>query len=475
MGDIAAAVGGGERSRERWNERGATDVGARTAKTRCYTSRAAAWPRSPAQHPDFMNEHAAIPQDVRRALAASEGGGRWLRRLLALGVVAALVGGGLVYRAKHRPVPPAHYLTAVPSTGDVAEKVQATGAVQPILQVNVGSQVNGRIAKVHVDFNSVVTKGMVLAEIDPVQYGAQVNQVTAQVLAQRAQLESSKANLAAAKVAFERTERLHQQGLASKGELDTTRGQYEVARANASAAEAQIGAIQAQLQQSQTNVGWTRIYSPVDGVVVSRSIDPGATVVASFQAPVLFVIAQDLRRMRVMADVDEADVGKLKEGMDADAVVDAFPGESFKGKVQQVRFSPNNVQGVVTYSAVVEVENPGEKLRPGMTATVTVKTKEARGAVRVPNAALRYKPTPPLGPNGKPIPQPLEAPLAKGTGRIFVLVDDKPGEEKTEPRIVEIGVTDGINTEVTSALALGTKLVTDEVDDPEKKKKGKPF
>jgi len=422
-----------------------------------------------------MTERAAITEDVRRAIAAEEGGRRWLRRAAALGVVAVLVGGGLVFRAKNRPPPPARYVTAQPSNGDVAEKVQATGAVQPVLQVNVGSQVNGRVAKVQVDFNSVVKKGDILAEIDPIQYGAQVTQGNAQVAAQKANLESSKANAAASKIAFERTQRLFQQGLASKGELDTANGQYEVAKAQVSAAEAQIGAIQAQLAQSQTNVGWTKIYSPVDGVVVSRSIDPGATVVASFQAPVLFVIAQDLRKMRVMADVDEADVGKLKEQMEADAVVDAFPGESFRGRVQQVRYSPNNVQGVVTYSAVVEVDNPEEKLRPGMTATVTIKTKEVKSALRVPNAALRFKPSPPMGPNGKPIPQPPEPPLVKGTGRVYVMTSEKLGDEKSEAKIIQIGVTDGLNTEVTGGLLPGAKIVTDEVDDPEKKKKGKPF
>lgn len=422
-----------------------------------------------------MTERAAITEDVRRAIAAEEGGRRWLRRAAALGVVAVLVGGGLVFRAKNRPPPPARYVTAQPSNGDVAEKVQATGAVQPVLQVNVGSQVNGRVAKVQVDFNSVVKKGDILAEIDPIQYGAQVTQGNAQVAAQKANLESSKANATASKIAFERTQRLFQQGLASKGELDTANGQYEVAKAQVSAAEAQIGAIQAQLAQSQTNVGWTKIYSPVDGVVVSRSIDPGATVVASFQAPVLFVIAQDLRKMRVMADVDEADVGKLKEQMEADAVVDAFPGESFRGRVQQVRYSPNNVQGVVTYSAVVEVDNPEEKLRPGMTATVTIKTKEVKSALRVPNAALRFKPSPPMGPNGKPIPQPPEPPLVKGTGRVYVMTSEKLGDEKSEAKIIQIGVTDGLNTEVIGGLLPGAKIVTDEVDDPEKKKKGKPF
>lgn len=422
-----------------------------------------------------MTERAAITQDVRRALAAEEGGRRWLRRGAALGVVAVLVGGGLVYRAKNKPVPPARYVTATPTTGDVAEKVQATGAIQPVLQVNVGSQVNGRVAKVYVDFNSVVKKGDILAELDPVQYGQQVNQVTSQVSAQRASVESAKANAEASRVAYERTKRLYEQGLAARGELDTALGQYEVNKAQAAAAEAQIGAIQAQLQQSKTNVGWTKIYSPVDGVVVTRSIDPGATVVASFQAPVLFVIAQDLRKMRVMADVDEADVGKLKEDMEAEAVVDAFPGETFKGTVQQVRYSPTTTQGVVTYSAVVEVENPDEKLRPGMTATVTIKTKEAKNALRVPNAALRYKPSPPIGPNGKPIPQPPAPPLQKGSGRVWLLVNDKPGEEKTEQKLISIGITDGINTEVTGGVPPDAKLVTDEMDDPNAKKKGKPF
>lgn len=423
----------------------------------------------------LQTKQAVIHDDVRRALAAEEGSGRWVRRLVGVAVVATLIGGGLVYRAKNRPAPPARYVTATATTGDVAEKVQATGAVQPVLQVNVGSQVNGRVAAVRVDFNSIVKKGDVLAEIDPVQYGAQVSQVSAQLAAQRAQLESSKANAAAAKVAFERTQRLFQQSLASKGELDTAQGQYDVTRAQVDAAQAQIGAIQAQLAQSQTNVGWTKIYSPVDGVVVSRAIDPGATVVASFQTPTLFVIAQDLRKMRVMADVDEADVGKLKQGMEAEAVVDAFPGESFKGKVEQVRYSPNNVQGVVTYSAVVEVENPEEKLRPGMTATVTIKTHEQKSTLRVPNAALRYKPSPPLGPNGKPVPQPPEPPLAKGTGRVYVVTSEKLGDEKAEPRIVQISVTDGLHTAVVGGLPAGAKIVTDEVDDPDKKKKGKPF
>lgn len=411
--------------------------------------------------------------ELKKALASEEGGRVWLRRGAIVGVIALVIGAGLAYRVTHRPPPPAKYVSTEVAVGDVIEKVQATGAVQPLLQVNVGAQANGRVTKVLVDFNSVVHKGDVLAEIDPTFYGAQVSQATANLEAQRAQLESAKATMEASRIVYDRVQKLYAQNLASKGDVDTAKGQYDVASANVEAARASIGATQAQLTQSQTNVSYTKIYSPVDGIVVTRTIDPGATVVASFQAPVLFVIAQDLRKMRVMADVDEADVGRLKEGMETDAVVDAFPGETFHGIVQQVRFSPNNVSGVVTYSAVIEVENPEEKLRPGMTATVTIKTREAKGVPRIPNAALRYRPSPPMGPDGKPVVQPPEAPLGKGQGRVHVLTSDKPGDEKEEVKIISIGVTDGIGTEVKDgSLAVGTKIITDETDDDKKKKKG---
>jgi len=435
-----------------------------------------------------MTETIADREELQRTLDAAEGGKRWLRRAAILGVVSLVIGAGVVYRVTHRPAPPAKFLTAKVGTGDVVEQVQATGAVQPLLQINVGAQVNGRVTDVLVDFNSTVKKGDVLAIIDPSIYDTQVSAQRANLLSQRAQMEQAKAQMASAaansdtlKVAFDRVRRLYEAGLASKGDLDTAKGQFDAAKAtyeanaaNLASAEAAIGAQQAQLNQMTTNLGYTKIYSPVDGTVVTRSIDPGATVVASFQAPVLFVIAQDLRKMRVMADVDEADVGRLAEKMQADAVVDAFPGESFHGVVEQVRFSPNTVQGVVTYSAVVQVDNPDEKLRPGMTATVTIRTKEAKGVSRIPNAALRYRPTPPEGPNGKPVPPPPEPPLAKGTGRVHVLTSDKPGDEKEEAKIIHIGVTDGINTQLTGdELPVDTKVVVDELD--EDKKKGKLF
>jgi HlyD family secretion protein len=433
----------------------------------------------------------AVTEELKKALEAEEGGRRWLRRLAVAASLAILIAAGLMWSAKHRPAPPPRFATASVAVGDVVERVQATGTVQPLLQVNVGAQVNGRVAQVFVDFNSVVKKGDVLAEIDPLIYGTQVNAQAANLASQRAQLtqakastESARAQMETARIALERVQKLYESNLASKSDLDTSRGNYDSMRAQHEAAAAnvqsQFGAIAAQtaqLSQSTANLGYTKIYSPVDGIVVTRGIDPGATVVASFQAPVLFVIAQDLRRMRVLADVDEADVGKIQQGMEADCVVDAFPGEIFHGKVSQIRYSPNSVSGVVTYPAVVEVQNPDEKLRPGMTSTITVRTREAHAVLRIPNAALRYRPTPPTGPDGKPVLQPPDPPLAKGQGRVWVLTHDKLGQEKDEPRTIAIGITDGMYTEVSDpSLAVDAKVVTDETDaEEQKKKKGRIF
>jgi HlyD family secretion protein len=431
-----------------------------------------------------MTQSTAVTEDLKKALAAEEGGRRWLRRLAVGGVFVGLIAAALAWRAAHAPAPPAKYVTAAVAVGDVVEKVQATGTIQPLLQVNVGAQVNGRVTHVYVDFNTVVKKGDVLAEIDPLIYGTQVSAQVANLAGQQAQLAQAKASLASmraqmetSRVALDRTQKLYAANLAAKGDLDTAQGNYDSLRAQADAAqanvesqEASINAQSAQLSQSRANLGYTKIYAPVDGIVVTRGIDPGATVVASFQAPVLFVIAEDLRKMRVLADVDEADVGRMAEGMAADCVVDAFPGETFHGVVSQIRYSANNVSGVVTYPAVVAVENPDQKLRPGMTSTITVHSHEVHGVTRVPNAALRFKPTPPTTPDGKPILQPVEAPLDKGKGRIWLLSSEKPGAEKAEVHVVNIGITDGMFTEVDDPLLpAGTKVVTDENEIDKKK------
>lgn len=432
-----------------------------------------------------MSQSTAVTEDLKKALAGEEGGRRWVRRLTVGGVVVGLVAAALGWRAAHAPAPPAKYVTATVAEGDVIEKVQATGTIQPLLSINVGAQVNGRVTQVLVDFNSKVNKGDVLAEIDPQIYGTQVTAQMANLTSQQAQLAQAKASMASmkaqmetARVALDRVQRLYAGNLAAKGDLDTAQGnydslraQFDAAAANVDSQQAAIGAQNAQLNQSRTNLGYTKIYAPVDGVVVTRGIDPGATVVASFQAPVLFVIAEDLHKMRILADVDEADVGKIAEGMEADCVVDAFPGEKFHGKVSQIRFSANNVSGVVTYPAVVLVDNPEEKLRPGMTSTITVHTHEALKTARVPNAALRFKPSPPEGPDGKPVPQPPEPPLEKGKGRIWTIpADAKQGSEKAESHIVNTGITDGMFTAVNDPLLpVGAKVVTDENSTDKKK------
>ncbi len=409
-------------------------------------------------------------KELAQALSETDGKRRWIVRGAWFAAAVVFVAGGVIVRSRQKPAITAKYMTQEVTLGDVVEKVQASGIVQPVLQVNVGAQTNGRVTRVYVDYNAIVKRGDILAELDPTILGAQVTQQEAGLAAQKAQIVAVKADLDTLRIASERTQRLFDQNLASRADLDSVKGQFAAAKARVSAQEANLNATAAQLGASKTNVGFTRIVSPVDGTVITRTIDPGATVVASFQTPTLFVIAQDLRRMRIMADIDEADVGKLKEKMQAEAVVDAFPGEVFTGMIEQLRFSPNTVQGVVTYSAVIEVENPESKLRPGMTATVTVRTREVKATLRVPNAALRYKPSPPKGPDGKPVPQPPQEPLPKGQAKVFLLEKSLLGEESTKSLLVNVGITDGLVTAITeSSLKEKTTVVTDELD---AKKKG---
>jgi len=437
----------------------------------------------PSAHPVAIPALAppAETPDLEKELAALEGGRAWLRKLWVWVALLAVVGAGVTWRIKTRPPPQPRYVLSPVTQGDVVESVQSTGTVQPLTQVQVGAQISGRIAKVFVDFNSVVKKGDVLAEIDPTLLGATVEQHRAQLAAAEAQLARAQASLTTSQATLERIERLRTENLSSQADVDQARGQRDVAQAEVASAKAQIVQTRAQLSYSQSNMAYARIFAPIDGLVVSRNVDPGQTVAASLQAPTLFVIAQDLRKMRILAEIDEADVGKLKEGMTAEASVDAFAGEVFKGTVNQVRYNPNAVQGVVTYLAVVDVENVEMKLRPGMTATVTVKTREAKNVLRLPNAALRYKPSPPSKDAnatkdvGELKTDARAEPLGRGKGRVHLLVDGTPGREKAEPKVVEIGITDGVNTELkTTELPLGTKVVSDETDQGDDAKKRGP-
>ncbi|MEZ4226620.1 MAG: efflux RND transporter periplasmic adaptor subunit [Polyangiaceae bacterium] len=410
-------------------------------------------------------------RDLKRELAR-QGGRKWLRRGLIVAVLIGIVAGVMYWRQATAPPPPPRFLTEALEVRDIVEQVQSTGSVRPVTEVQVGAQVSGRVVKVHADFNSTVKKGDLLAEIDPSLLGAQVSQSGAQLQAAKASLSRAEARLATAKITLGRMKSLNKEGIASSAELDQAQGDSDIAVADVAAARAQISQLNAQLKSARTTLAYTRIYSPIDGIVVDRQVEPGQTVAASFSAPVLFVIAQDLSKMQVLADIDEADVGRLKEKMKADVVVDAFPGQTFSGQVTQIRYAPNNVQGVVTYSAVVDVDNPELKLRPGMTATVTVKTKQETQVLAVKNAALRFRPLPEMDDEGKPKKEKPPPPLEHGQGRVY-LVSGAAGAETIEPRVVKTGFTDGVWTVLEDkTLSLGTQVVVEQREEKKRKRFG---
>lgn len=382
--------------------------------------------------------------------------------LLGILALAVVLGGWALLR--HRPQKAGKYRTGKVDRGDVTMTVSATGTLSAVTTVQVGSQVSGIIARLHADFNSRVGHGQLLAELDPTPFEQAVAQ-------QRANLEKAKVDAANAKIASGRQEKLQAQGLAAQAD-------YDNAKAAADAAAAQVALAQAALAQAETNLRNSRIVSPIDGVVVNRAYDVGQTVAASFQAPTLFTIAQDLTKMQVQADVDESDIGRVKLGQTAHFTVDSYPDRQFTAKVSQIRLNATVNQNVVTYPVIIEVANPEELLRPSMTANVTVEVGTVKDVLRVPNAALRFKP--PLesggaaaarreagggGPGGAGVPGGQRPGLGEGLGRpgkpagpvVYVLGP----EDRLMPVSVRLGITDGQMTEVTGGdLEEGQQVVT---------------
>jgi HlyD family secretion protein len=275
--------------------------------------------------------------------------------------------------------------------GAIEAKITATGALAPLKTVLVGSQVSGRIADVLVDFNAQVTKGQVIARLDPQLFKAAVEQAEANLSGARAELTRAEALAKDAKRQYERTRSLAERKLVSQSEADTAESQAEAQAAQVIAARGEVARAVAAKNQAELNLSYTTITSPIDGVVISRDVDVGQTVAASLQAPTLFTIAEDLRKMQVNASISESDVGKLSAAMRATFTVDAFPQKKFEGTVREVRNAPKNVQNVVTYDAIIDVGNPELELRPGMTANVTIVYGDRKDVVRVPNAALRFR------------------------------------------------------------------------------------
>ena len=301
---------------------------------------------------------------------------------------------------------PTEHFTAKVERGDINDVVDATGTVNAVITVQVGSQVSGTISRLNADFNTKVHKGDILALIDPSLVQGVLQQATADLESARASVKGAVANLARARATlaqarqdYERSDALARQGMATQQEFGAAKAANAVAAASVDVAEAEVTQAQALVSQktaaeavARTNLDHTVIRSPIDGIVVARNVDVGQTVAASLQAPTIFTIAQDLTKMRVYAKTDESDVGSITVGQSVTFKVDAFPKESFRGTLDQIRMNPTVVQNVVTYDAIVEFANTGMRLFPGMTAYVTIPVAAARGVLKVPNAALRYKP-----------------------------------------------------------------------------------
>ncbi|MFL5445780.1 MAG: efflux RND transporter periplasmic adaptor subunit [Myxococcales bacterium] len=347
----------------------------------------------------------------------------------------------------------APYKTEPVTRGSVNESVSATGDVSALVTVSVGSQVSGIVDKLYVDFNSPVKKGQLLATLDARLFQAALQKTDASVASARAGVQKAQAALADSQRLVSRDQELFKGGLIARSELDTAIATYDGNAASLAGAKAAVLQANADRAQAAANLAFTKITSPIDGVVVSRSVDAGQTVAAALQAPTLFVIANDLTKMQILANVDQADVGKVHEGEDAKFTVDAYPGEVFKGHISQVRQAATTTNNVVTYAAVIQADNPDRKLRQGMTAAVTIVAANHDDVLRVPNAALRVHIDIPA-----PASIPLVAEARAATGNrprrdpraaiVYKLVNGNPQAVN-----VTLGLSDGQRTEVSGDLA----------------------
>ena len=340
------------------------------------------------------------------------------RTLVTVGVLVILGAGGyFAYERFKSPPSSLQLVTATVSRGNVVAGIDATGRLQAVRTVQVGSQVSGTIKTLNADFNSVVTRGQVVAELEPSLFETQVEQAEATVTRMRADLERSRVQVEDAQLKLARARDLTARQLLPKADLETAEANSRTAQAAVKSAEAQLVQGQASLNQTKVNLSHTIITAPIDGVVILRNVDVGQTVAASMQAPTLFEIANDLTQMQVNANIDEADIGQIQPGQPVRFQVDAFPGQTFTGTVVQVRLNPVIEQNVVSYVTVISVPNPELRLRPGMTANVTVEVAREDNTLLVPSSAVRFSPTPELFAQlGQPVPEPLTADTSRRTG-----------------------------------------------------------
>lgn len=366
---------------------------------------------------------------------------RWSAGLLA---AAALTAGAVMWT--RAPAAPAlSYQTSPLDRGPIVARVSTTGTLSALVTVNVGSQVSGRVASLHADFGSHVTQGQLIARIDPALFLAAVAQARAAHAVALAAAARTRAERVNAEHQFARAQALAAEGVTTRADLDASEAALAVTRANEVSARASVGQARALLDQAELNLHYTTIASPIDGIVLSRNVDVGQTVAATLQAPVLFTIAQDLAHMQVDTNVSEADIGKLAQGMSTAFSVDAYPGRSFTGRIRQIRDNAQTIQNVVTYDAVIDVDNGEHLLKPGMTANVTVEYQRRDDVLRVSNAALRFRPD--LATRTS-MEKDGGAPLAVSAGvgeRVLWVLDAGHGRAK----VIRTGITDGTWTEVT--------------------------
>jgi HlyD family secretion protein len=363
--------------------------------------------------------------------------------------VAAAAAGAWRYAAT-RPPPAVQYRTAPLVRRNIVGRVTASGTLSAIVTVQVGTQVSGRIQRLNANFNSRVTKGQLVAKIDPQLFQAAADQAEANYLSAQAAIAKAESDMRIADRQEARAKALHDENLASQSDLDNASAVAESARASLSAAKASLAQAGASRNQAQVNLSYTNILSPIDGVVISRNVDVGQTVAASLQAPTLFTIAQDLTKMQVDTNVAEADVGRLQVGMPSYFAVDSFPGLRFHGKIREIRNAATMLQNVVTYDAVIDVDNTDLRLRPGMTANVTVVYAEKPAALAAPNAALRFHPPPSLVGRGGAAKSHARPASSAGTAddslepyTIWVMRGQSP-----QPVTIRVGLSDGTVTEV---------------------------
>lgn len=373
-------------------------------------------------------------------------------------LIIAAVGAGAFYKHKAKE-DGVKFRTEKLSKGSIQQIVSATGTVNAVVNVLVGTQVSGTIRQILADYNSPVKQGQIIAQIDPTTFEAQAEQARANLLAAKANVKKSEAALLDAKRVMTRNRELYSKDLIARSDMETAETNYQSALAQVNASKAQVAQTEAALKYAETNLRYTKILSPVDGIVVSRNVDVGQTVAASFQTPTLFNIAQDLTKMQIDTNVDEADIGKVKVDQNVEFTVDAYPDMTFKGKVSQVRNAPITVQNVVTYDVVINVDNSDLKLKPGMTANVSVIIASKENILRTSNTALRFK----------PFEKAPGEPEQKGYA-VWIVENNKPKRMKITP-----GVSDGNFTEILSDnLKEGQEVIVESLGKGKDQQSGMP-